>query len=365
MPLTPEERSRYARHLSLAGFGPAAQERLKRSSILVIGAGGLGCPALLYLAAAGVGRICIVDDDKVDASNLQRQVLFTTGDVGQPKAACAARRILALNPLIRAEAREERFSRDNALELAASCDLVLDATDNFPTRYLANDACVLAGRPLIYGAVQGFEGHVSVFNLDGGPNYRDLFPEPPEPGTVPNCAEAGVLGAVTGLVGSAQACEALKVLSRTGEPLSGRLLVIDVLSMTSTVMALRRDASAAPITELPPEGYGAVCAAPENADEIGPEELGGLLRSGSPVQLLDVREGWEREDSSISPSKHIPLRFLESSTAADLAPFDPRQRTVVYCASGVRSLRGIQILRERHGYSSALSLRGGMRDWRR
>ncbi|HEY1847589.1 MAG TPA: HesA/MoeB/ThiF family protein [Opitutaceae bacterium] len=363
MALSAEERSRYARHLSLPGFGPGAQERLRESSVLVIGAGGLGCPALLYLAAAGVGRIRIVDDDKVDASNLQRQVLFTSEDVGSPKAECAARRIRALNPLILVEALGTRFGRANACELASSCDLVLDASDNFATRYLANDACVLARRPLVYGAVQGFEGHVSVFNLGGGPTYRDLFPEPPDAGTVPNCAEAGVLGAVTGLVGSAQACEAIKVLSGTGEPLSGRLLVIDALSMTSAVIALRKDPSAPPVAQLPPEGYGETCA-PEQADEIGPDELASLIQSGTPVQLLDVREGWEREESSISPSKHIPLRFLESSAPGELAPFDPARRTVVYCAVGVRSLRGIQILRERHGYRSAVSLRGGMRGWR-
>ncbi|HEY1793458.1 MAG TPA: molybdopterin-synthase adenylyltransferase MoeB [Opitutaceae bacterium] len=363
MPLTHEEKARYARHLSLPGFGAAAQERLKAGSVLVIGAGGLGCPALLYLAAAGVGRITVVDDDRVDASNLQRQVLFTEADMGRPKAEAAARRLRDLNPLVAVEARNERLTRGNAAALVAACDVTIDASDNFPTRYLANDACVLAGRPLVYGAIQGFEGQVSVFNWKGGPNYRDLFAEPPEPGTVPSCAEAGVLGAVTGLIGTAQACEAIKILCGIGEPLSGRLLVWDALSMRSTVMALGRDPAAPAITALPEDGYGDACLAP-GRDEIDADDLGEMLRAASPVQLLDVREGWERELESIEPSKHIPLRFLESSSGGDLAPFDPSVPTVVYCAAGVRSLRGIQILRERHGYRAAVSLRGGMKAWR-
>jgi molybdopterin/thiamine biosynthesis adenylyltransferase/rhodanese-related sulfurtransferase len=363
MPLSPEELARYERHLMLPGFGPAAQERLKASSVLVIGAGGLGCPALLYLAAAGVGRITVVDPDSVDASNLQRQVLYTSADVGANKAEAAARRLLALNPLVRVEARPVRFSRSNAMELVRSCDLVLDGSDNFATRYLASDACVIAGRPLVDGAVQGFEGQVSVFNWRGGPTYRCLFPEPPEPGTVPNCAEAGVLGAVTGLIGTAQACEAVKVLAQVGEPLSGRLLVWNALTMAFTTVGLRPDPAARAVTELPPEGYGETCGEPEGRDEVDSEGLRRMLRGGGPVQLLDVREGWERQAGAIEPSKHLPLRFLEASSPADLAPFDPSVPTVVYCAHGIRSLRGMQILRQRHGYKSALSLRGGMRAW--
>ena len=239
MAFSPEEISRYQRHLSLAGFGPAAQERLKASSVLVIGAGGLGCPALLYLAAAGVGRILIVDPDTVDVSNLQRQVLYTGADRGSSKAEAAARRLRALNPLIGIEARAVRFQRSNALELVRSCDLVVDGSDNFATRYMVNDACVIAGKPFVYGAIQGFEGQVSVFNWRGGPTYRCLFPEPPDPGTVPNCAEAGVLGAVTGIIGTMQACEAIKVLAGVGQPLSGRLLVWNALTMTSTLVCLQ------------------------------------------------------------------------------------------------------------------------------
>jgi len=365
MPLSPDEIARYQRHLSLPGFGPAAQERLKAGSVLVIGAGGLGCPALLYLAAAGVGRIVIVDPDTVDLSNLQRQVLYTGADQGSPKAATAARRLEALNPFIRIEPRPVRFGRANALELVRSCDIVVDGSDNFPTRYLVNDACEIAGRPFVYGAIQGFEGHVSVFNWRGGPTYRCLFPEPPEAGTVPNCAEAGVLGAVTGLIGTAQACEAIKLLAGIGEPLSGRLLIWNALSMTTFTVALRRDTARAPVTELPAEGYGEACEPSPVPEEVDCAALHRLLDSGKRLQLLDVREGWEREMGSIEPSVHLPLGRLEVSSASDIAPLDPSVQTVVYCSHGIRSLRGCRILGERHGFRSVMSLRGGITAWKR
>ncbi len=321
--MTPEETARYQRHLSLPGFGPGAQERLKAGSVLVVGAGGLGCPALLYLAAAGVGRIVIVDPDTVDASNLQRQVLYVSGDQGTAKAEAAARRLRALNPLIRIEARPVRLDRTNALDLVGSCDVVVDGSDNFPTRYLVNDACVLAGRPFVYGAIQGFEGQVSVFNLGGGPTYRCLFPEPPEPGSVPSCAEAGVLGAVTGVIGTAQACEAIKLLAGIGEPLSGRILIWNALAMTFSTVGLKRDPAGRKITELPPEGYGEACETAPPPDEVDAEGLRRMMASGAPMQILDVREGWERSAGHIDPSAHLPLRFLEASSAEDIAPLDP------------------------------------------
>ena len=364
MPLTNEEISRYQRHLSLAGFGPQAQERLKAGSVLVVGAGGLGCPALLYLAAAGVGRIVIVDPDSVDASNLQRQVLYAAADQGRGKAEAAAGRLAALNPLIRVEALPVRLDRSNAIALVGSCDVVVDGSDNFETRYLVNDACVIAGRPFVYGAIQGFEGQVSVFNWRGGPTYRCLFPEPPPPGMAPNCAEAGVLGAVTGLVGAAQACEAIKLLTGVGEPLSGRLLVWNTLSMTSTVLALARDPDGRRITELPPEGYGAdACAAAPAPEEISPEGLRRMLGSGGRVQLLDVREAWERALGSIEPSEHVPLGRLVAGDAPEISGLDPALPTVAYCAAGARSLHAARLLRERHGFRAASSLRGGMRGW--
>jgi sulfur-carrier protein adenylyltransferase/sulfurtransferase len=361
MPFSPDELARYARHLSLAGFGPAAQEKLKRSSVLVIGAGGLGCPALLYLAAAGVGRLVVIDGDKVDVSNLQRQVLYTSDDAGQPKAEAAARRLRALNPLIAIEPRVERFTRANALALVQSVDLVLDGSDNFATRYLVNDACVLANRPFVYGAIQGFEGQLSVFNWHSGPTYRCLFPEPPAAGTVPNCAEAGVLGVLPGLIGTAQACEAIKLLTGIGEPLSGKLLLWDALTMRTQTVGLAADPRSRDIRELPPEGYGETCELPqETREEIDVDELRAALASGRPPQIVDVREDWERAFGIISPDVHVPLGQVMRDGVAGI---DPAAPTVIYCAAGARSLHAARALRERFGFRSVVSLRGGMKVW--
>ncbi|MDO8540651.1 MAG: molybdopterin-synthase adenylyltransferase MoeB [Opitutaceae bacterium] len=359
-----DELARYQRHLALAGFGPEAQEKLKRGSVLVIGAGGLGCPALLYLAAAGVGRIVVVDADRVDVSNLQRQVLYTTADAGELKAVAAARRLRALNPLIAVEPRAGRFTRANALDLARSVDVVLDGSDNFATRYLVNDACVLADRPLVYGAIQGYEGQASVFNWRGGPTYRCLFPEPPEPATVPNCAEAGVLGVLPGLIGTVQATEAIKLLTGIGEPLSGRLLMWNALAMTTHTVQLATDPRSRAIRELPLEGYGETCAAPGVAspDEIDVAALRAALAAGQRVQLIDVREEWERALGAILPSTHAPLGDIERG-AATLTGLDSAVETVVYCAAGARSLRALAVLRTRVGFSAVTSLRGGYKTW--
>jgi molybdopterin/thiamine biosynthesis adenylyltransferase/rhodanese-related sulfurtransferase len=364
MPFDPTERARYERHFSLKGFGPAAQETLRRGTVLVIGAGGLGCPALLYLAAAGVGRIRVIDPDRVELSNLQRQVLYTEEDVGQFKVAAAARRLSALNSSIVVEPYVGRFSRANAFDLVGSCDVVVDGSDNFSTRYLVNDACVLAGKPLVYGAVQGFAGQLSVFNWRDGPTYRCLFPEPPAPGTVPNCAEAGVLGVLPGLIGTAQACEAIKLLTGLGEPLSGRLLLWDALAMTTQTVTLRADPASRDLAGLPADGFADVCAAPgAGAGEI---DVPTLRRTTPAPQLVDVRERWERQMGSIEPSVHVPLGLLERGEArAALAGLDPAAPTVVYCAVGVRSLRGAQLLRDRHGFRQALSLAGGYVEWQR
>jgi adenylyltransferase/sulfurtransferase len=366
MPFESEEVARYERQFSLAGFGPEAQERLKRGSVLVIGAGGLGCPALLYLAAAGVGRITVVDPDRVEISNLQRQVLYTDADAGELKAPSAARRLRALNPWIVVETRAERFSRENALKLLACCDVAIDGTDNFATRYLVNDACVLAGKPFVYGAVQGFEGQVSVFNWRGGPTYRCLFPEPPAPGTVPNCAEAGVLGVLPGLIGTIQAAEAIKLLSGVGQPLSGRVMLWDALRMEVRFVTLAANPASRDISELPPEGYGGSCgAAPrEREGEIDATRLRAELAEGRPVQLIDVREAWERSSGAIEPNVHIPLRALERNEARPaLEGLDRATLTVVYCSVGLRSLRAAEILRERHAFQAALSLQGGYGKW--
>ncbi|HRE80623.1 MAG TPA: molybdopterin-synthase adenylyltransferase MoeB [Opitutaceae bacterium] len=365
MSLTPLELVRYQRHLSLAGFGPDAQVALRRGRVLVIGAGGLGCPLLLYLAAAGVGQITIMDPDMVDTTNLQRQVLFTTEDVGQPKAEAAARRLRALNPLIDVHARVERLTRENALERIASHTVVADGSDNFATRYLVNDACVLADRPLVYGAIQQFEGQASVFNYQGGPTYRCLFPEPPEAGTVPNCAEAGVLGVLPGLIGTIQATETIKLLTGIGEPLSGRLLLWDALTMQSRSLRIAPDPRRKIITSLPPDGYGAVCAVPTpvaTSDELTVDEF--RTSKIQDVQLIDVRESWERALGHMESSVHVPLGSLGTDDARRaLASLDPHRATVVYCAGGVRSLKALPALRSEHRFSSVKSLRGGFTAW--
>ncbi|CAM2812180.1 HesA/MoeB/ThiF family protein [Rariglobus hedericola] len=361
MSFTPDELARYQRHLSLSGFGPEAQAKLQASRVLVIGAGGLGCPILLYLAAAGVGKLTVIDADVVDVSNLQRQVLFTTDDVGQPKAEAAARRLRALNSLIEIVPLVGRLNRNNALELIRAHDVVVDGSDNFATRYLVNDACVLAGKPLIYGAIQGFEGQASVFNFKGGPTYRCLFPEPPAAGTVPNCSEAGVLGVLPGLIGTIQATETIKVITGIGEPLSGRLLLWNSLTMTSRTLRFAAD-PASRITELPPEGYGETCAVP--AKPTGDELTSAELKANLTVQLIDVREDWERALGAIQPSIHVPLGKLGTDEgAAALAALDPTKDTVAYCAGGVRSLKALVPLRERHGFQAVRSLCGGFKAW--
>jgi molybdopterin/thiamine biosynthesis adenylyltransferase/rhodanese-related sulfurtransferase len=373
MSFTADELARYQRHLSLAGFGPEAQASLQRSRVLVIGAGGLGCPILLYLAAAGIGQLTIIDADTVDVSNLQRQILFTTADAGQPKAEVAAQRLRALNPCISITPRVARLNRANALELIRAHDLVVDGSDNFATRYLVNDACVLAERPLVYGAIQGFEGQASVFNYKNGPTYRCLFPEPPAPGTVPNCSEAGVLGVLPGLIGTLQATEAIKILTGIGEPLSGRLLLWNSLTMTSRTLRFAADPASRTITGLPPEGYGETCVLPQagagNVDEVTlaefhAEHRGAVAGGALPLQLIDVREDWERALGAIEPSVHVPLGLLGSEGACSvLAALDPSRATVVFCAGGVRSMKALVALRSLHRFTALRSLQGGYKAW--
>jgi molybdopterin/thiamine biosynthesis adenylyltransferase/rhodanese-related sulfurtransferase len=359
--LTSEELRRYQRHLSLPGFGLAAQERLKLGRVLVVGAGGLGCPALLYLAAAGVGHILIVDPDRVEASNLQRQVLYSEADVGELKVDIAARRLQALNPYVAVVAMADRFRRENAIEIVQACDVVIDGSDNFATRYLVNDACVMAERPFVYGAIQGFEGQLSVFNWRGGPTYRCLFPSPPPAELVPSCAEAGVLGVLPGVVGTWQASEAIKILAGVGEPLSGRVLLWNALTMNVQTVTLAVDPASRPIRNLPADGESPSCAG--HGWEIDIAELRTLLGDG-PLQLIDVREDWERSEGAIMPSLHIPLGKLVQQGAKDLlAELRPTLPTVVYCAAGVRSLSAVAILREQFGFRAVRSLRGGIHAW--
>jgi len=363
MTFTHDELDRYARHLSLTGFGAQAQEKLKNARVLVIGAGGLGCPALLYLAAAGVGRIEILDADRVEVSNLQRQVLFTAEDTGQLKVEVAAQRLRALNPLVQIVPRAERFTRANALERVRECDVVLDGSDNFATRYLVNDACVIEGRPFIYGAIQGFEGQASVFNWHGGPTYRCLFPEPAPAAAVPNCSEAGVLGVLPGLIGTIQATEAIKLLTGIGESLSGRLLLWDALTMRMRTLTLAANPCSQDIRELPPEHDGETCVIESNSweKEIDVAEL---RATRSQLQLIDVRDEWERAAGTIMPCAHLPWESLHSGQlSAAIQRLDPAKSTVIFCTAGARSQKALALLCEHHGFTHARSLRGGYQAW--
>lgn len=348
----------------MPGFGEAAQERLKASSVLVVGAGGLGSPASLYLAAAGFGRVSLVDGDLVDRSNLHRQVLFSDDDIGVEKVDRASRRLRSLNPDIRIDALPFALTSDNALDVLRAHDLVVDGSDNFPTRYLVNDAAVLAGIPLIYGSVFRFEGQVSVFNHGGGPCYRCLFPEPPRPGAVLDCAEGGVLGALPGIIGSMQAMEAVKVAAGIGDVLSGRMLIFDALSASTRQVSFSRDpecpicGSSPTIREL--IDYEAFCGVDGAATTaISASELHQKMEGNQPPYVLDVREPLEREIASIGGTL-IPLGELDARV--DEVPRDAD--VVVVCRSGQRSAKAVEMLRER-GFARAINLEGGLKAWRR
>ena len=354
---------RYGRHLLLPDIGLAGQERLKASSVLVVGAGGLGSPAALYLAAAGIGRLGIADDDDVSLSNLQRQVIYGTADVGSPKAARATLRLRDLNPGVRVEPIQIRISADNAVSLVAEYDVVVDATDNFEARYLLADVSARTGRPIVYGAVHGFEGQVSVFGLPGAPCYRCLFPVPPPAHLAPSCGEAGVLGAATGVVGSMQAVEAVKLITGAGVPLAGRLLMMDLLAGRFETLEFPVDPAcpACGMTVIHPLGRDepAVCAAASVPDvkSISAEELDRRLRSGAPFQLIDVRRPHEAQIASIG-GRVIP----ESEIEMRLGELNARQPIVLYCRSGIRSARSARVLMDR-GFEDVVHLAGGLFAW--
>jgi len=367
--LTAAESRRYARHLSLPGFGVEGQLRLKNGSVLCIGAGGLGSPALMYLAAAGVGRLGLVDADVVDESNLQRQLLFGTSDVGRPKAEAAAARLRDLNPEIAIEPHPVRLTRDNAEDLVSRYDLLLDGTDNFPTRYLCNDAAVRLHKPNVHGAIHRFEGQLSVFAPHlGGPCYRCLFPVPPPPGTVPSCAEGGVLGVLPGLIGTLQATEAIKLLAGLGTPLIGRLLHVDALSMRHREIKLRRDPACArcgdspTLTDLP--DYPLTCETgaprPPSGPSITTADFAALRAEGAGYTLLDVREPDEVAAARFPESITIPLGEL--TLRLDEIPAAPRP-LIVHCQAGSRSARAIALLAQ-HGHAGdLLNLTGGLDAW--
>ena len=366
MNFSAEEVKQYQRHLSLPGFGAEAQSKLKNASVLVVGAGGLGCPALQYLVAAGVGKIGIMDDDLVDASNLQRQVLYTHDDIGQPKAAVAANRLSKLNPFVEIVPLFARLTRDNAKDSFEEYQLVLDGTDSFDSRYLINDACVLFDKPLVYGAIHQFEGQVSVFNLGDGPTYRCLFPEPPPAGTVPNCAETGVVGVLPGIIGCMQALEAIKLITGKGDSISGKLLLYDAMSNTTKTLRLSPSAQSREISQLPKETKSCEMSggAPDALiSEIEPVELVGMMEERPDLLLLDVREDWERELSRIDPSSHCPLGEFSSLDGPTLpADFELGREVVVYCKAGVRSMMACRALQEM-GFKKLYNLSGGMMRW--
>jgi sulfur-carrier protein adenylyltransferase/sulfurtransferase len=368
--LTPSEIVRYQRHLSLPQVGHAGQEALKASSVLVVGAGGLGAPLGLYLAASGIGRIGIVDFDEVDESNLQRQVLFDTPSVGRLKVEAAAERLSALNPYVEIDLHPIRLSPSNALSVMAPYDVVADGTDNFPTRYLINDACVLLGKPNVYGSIFRFEGQVSVFGAPGGPCYRCLYATPPPPESVPSCAEGGVFGVLPGLIGTIQATEVIKGLLGIGHTLAGRLLLIDTLSMQFRSVEVARDPAcpvcgdSPTITEL--VDYDAFCGVPPPESvvaipSITPRELMRRLHADDTPLLLDVRTEEERAEASLGgeliPLAELPDRIGELDRTA-------RSGLVVYCRSGQRSAQAVRILLAA-GFEGVANLEGGMLAWQR
>jgi molybdopterin/thiamine biosynthesis adenylyltransferase/rhodanese-related sulfurtransferase len=372
--LTREEVARYSRHLIIPDLGVDGQKRLKNARVLVIGAGGLGSPALLYLAAAGVGTIGIVEFDVVDESNLQRQIIHGQSDIGRSKAESARDSIKEINPLVDVRLHEVRLEPDNAVELFEQYDLILDGTDNFATRYLVNDAAVLAGKPYVWGSIYRFEGQVSVFWEDApdgpggekqGLNYRDLYPEPPPPGMVPSCAEGGVLGILCASIASVMGTEAIKLITGIGDPLLGRLMVYDALDMTYRTIKIRKDPSTPKITAL--IDYEAFCgvvseAAAEAAVDstITPRELRDMLDSGRKVALIDVREPVEWDINHIDGAELIPKSTLELGDGLAKLPHD--RTPILYCKTGVRSAEALLAVKKA-GFSDALHLQGGIVAW--
>jgi len=365
--LSRDERVRYSRHILLPQVGEEGQRRLKSARVLLVGAGGLGSPVALYLAAAGVGTIGLVDYDDVELSNLQRQVLHGSGAVGQSKLESARERLHDINPHIRLELYDTRFTSSNALEIARGYDLIVDGTDNFATRYLVNDASVLLGIPNIYGAVHRFEGQASVFGTTDGPCYRCLFREPPPPELVPSCAEAGVLGVVPGLVGTIQATEAIKMLLGLGDTLAGRLLTIDALSMEFRTIDIQRDPECPAcgtheITEL--IDYDEFCAGVgasgqrSAVQEIQPSQLADRLATGDDLEIIDVREPFEWDIGHIPGARLVPLNRI----ADEIPRLDKRRETVLYCKVGVRSRFAAEQLADA-GLAEVRNLTGGILRW--
>jgi molybdopterin/thiamine biosynthesis adenylyltransferase/rhodanese-related sulfurtransferase len=371
--LSPDELQRYHRHLILPNVGEEGQQRLKAARVLLVGAGGLGSPAALYLAAAGMGHLGIVDADDVELSNLQRQVLHGTRDVGRTKVASARERLRDLNPHVAVATYHTRLTSANAMELLRDYDVVVDGSDNFPTRYLISDACVLLGIPNVYGSVTRFDGQASVFGVEDGPCYRCLFPEPPPPGLVPDCAAGGVFGVLPGMVGVIQATEAIKLITHTGEPLVGRLLLVDALRMQFRTIELERNPACPAcgtreITTL--TDYDAFCGTPavetaptleledEWSDEITPLRLAVRLQNGNPLTVVDVREPYEWAIARIPGARLVPINSLPQAVPS----LDRDAELVVYCHHGTRSAAAAAWLRDQ-GFVRVRNLAGGIDRW--
>ncbi len=367
--LSKEEVMRYSRHLIMPEVGMDGQLKLKQAKVLCIGTGGLGAPLGLYLAAAGVGRIGLVDFDVVDSTNLQRQVLFGTSDVGKPKIQAAADRLRNLNPDIQIDTFETHLSSENALDIMKDYDIVVDGTDNFPTRYLVNDACVILGKPNVYGSIFRFEGQITIFGYPDGPCYRCLYPEPPPPGLVPSCAEGGVLGVLPGIVGTIQAAETLKLIIGKGDPLVGRLLLFDALAMKFRELKLRKNADC-PVCGTHPTltkliDYAEFCGirgeeapvAATNVPEITPRDLKTRLDRGDDLYILDVREPHEYQicnlDGHLIPLGELPRRVNE---------LDSSREIVAHCRSGKRSAEAVEFL-QKAGFRKIWNLKGGILAW--
>ncbi|ODH01067.1 molybdenum cofactor biosynthesis protein MoeB [Nostoc sp. KVJ20] len=371
--LTKDDYERYSRHLILPEVGLEGQKRLKAASVLCIGTGGLGSPLLLYLAAAGIGRIGIVDFDVVDTSNLQRQVIHGTSWVGKPKIESAKNRIHEINPYCQVDLYETRLTSENALEILQPYDIVVDGTDNFPTRYLVNDACVLLNKPNVYGSILRFEGQATVFNYEGGPNYRDLFPEPPPPGMVPSCAEGGVLGILPGIIGLIQATEAVKIVLGQGNTLNGRLLLYNALDMKFRELKLRPNPIRPVIEKL--VDYEEFCGIPQakaeeakqqmESQEITVKDLKELLDSGAKdFVLLDVRNPNEYEIAKIPGSVLIPLPDIENGNGvAKVKEILNGHRLIAHCKMGGRSAKALAILKE--AGIAGTNVKGGITAWSR
>lgn len=356
MSLSKQESAHYQRHLILPGFGIEAQERLKKASVLVIGAGGLGCPILLYLAAAGVGKIGIIDHDEVSISNLHRQILFTTEDIGQSKANVAASKLKQHNPYIELIAYQEQLTPLNALSILEGYDLVIDGSDNFSTRYLVNDACVILKKPFVSGAIFTYEGQVSVFNYQKGPTYRCLFLEPPSAEEMPNCSDIGVLGILPGVIGTIMATEAIKVITGIGEVLSGKLLVYDALAMSFHTLAFEGKEENKHITQL--QDYDFACEIKSfPSSEISVEDLKKWMEKGEDFELIDVREVHEYEAFNIGGT-NFPLSTLDKHITA----ISRTRKTVIHCQAGGRSQKAIDKLKAQ-GYSNLLNLKNGLKEW--